>query len=50
MVGRDLWMGQTVRYPHGVLPAFGLGMIAGSYVAAWLFRSRLEPDNGGSSA
>jgi hypothetical protein len=42
VVGRDLWNGQPLTLPHGVLPAFGIGMIIGCYVAARLFRRQLE--------
>jgi hypothetical protein len=42
VAGRDLWNGQPLHLPHGVLPAFGIGMIVGCYVAAWLFRRQLE--------
>jgi hypothetical protein len=41
VAGRDLWNGQSLYLPHGVLPAFGIGMIIGCYVAARLFRRQL---------
>jgi hypothetical protein len=41
VAGRELWMGQALRLPHGVLPAFGVGMILGCYVSARLFRKSL---------
>ncbi|HEY1898445.1 MAG TPA: hypothetical protein VGG49_01480 [Steroidobacteraceae bacterium] len=41
VIGRDLWNGQRLQPAHGVLPAFGLGMIIGCYVAARLFRKQL---------
>ena len=44
VVGRDLWHGQPLRLPHGVLPAFGVGMIIGCYVAARLFRNQLASE------
>ena len=36
-------LGLPLRLPHAVLPAFGLGMVAGSYVSALLFRDKLVP-------
>jgi len=42
VAGRDLWYRQPLLLPHGVLPAFGVGMIIGCYVAARLFRQQLE--------
>jgi hypothetical protein len=42
IAGRDLWNGGSLSLAHGVLPAFGLGMIVGCYVAARLFRRQLE--------
>ena len=42
VAGRDLWNGHPLLLPHGVLPAFGIGMIIGCYVAARLFRRQLE--------
>jgi hypothetical protein len=44
VAGRAVWAGQTLRLPYGVLPAFGIGMIAGCYVAARLFRSQLSSE------
>ena len=41
VAGRDLWMREPLHLPHAVLPAFGLGMILGTYVAARLFRNNL---------
>lgn len=41
VAGRDLWEGRFLTLPHGVLPAFGIGMIIGCYVAARLFRRQL---------
>jgi hypothetical protein len=42
VAGRDLWNGYPLTLPHGMLPAFGIGMIIGCYVAARLFRRQLE--------
>jgi len=42
VAARDLWNGHPLFLPHGVLPAFGIGMIIGCYVAARLFRRQLE--------
>ncbi|HTV76885.1 MAG TPA: hypothetical protein VMF03_01405 [Steroidobacteraceae bacterium] len=42
VAGRDLWNGQSLRLPHAVLPAFGIGMVIGSYIAARFFRRQLE--------
>ena len=42
VAARDLWNGHPLSLPHGVLPAFGIGMIIGCYVAARLFRRQLE--------
>jgi hypothetical protein len=42
VAGHDLWNGLPLTLPHGVLPAFGVGMIIGCYVAARLFRRQLE--------
>ncbi|HTY94078.1 MAG TPA: hypothetical protein VMC02_09330 [Steroidobacteraceae bacterium] len=42
VAGRALWLGEPLRLPYAVLPAFGLGMIIGCYVAARLFRRQLE--------
>ena len=44
VAGRDLWSGLPLRLQHGVLPAFGIGMIIGCYVAARLFRRQLVAD------
>jgi hypothetical protein len=44
VAGRDLWNGLSLRLPHAVLPAFGIGMIIGCYVAARLFRKQLVTD------
>ncbi|MEJ0008985.1 MAG: hypothetical protein WDM77_22125 [Steroidobacteraceae bacterium] len=41
VAGRALWVHETLRLPYAVLPAFGLGMILGTYVAARLFRKHL---------
>ncbi len=41
VAGRDLWRGQPLVLAHGVLPAFGIGMIVGCYVAARVFRRQL---------
>jgi len=35
-------VGETLRIAHAVVPAVGVGIIAGSYLAAWLFRRHLE--------
>lgn len=48
VVGRDLYFQVPLRLPHGVLPAFGLGMIIGSYVSAQVFRKQLQTDTGES--
>jgi hypothetical protein len=48
IAGRDLWSGGRLSLPHGVLPAFGVGMIIGCYVAARLFRRQLEAAAQGS--
>jgi hypothetical protein len=42
VAGRDLSNGHSLFLAHGVLPAFGIGMIVGCYVAARLFRRQLE--------
>jgi hypothetical protein len=42
VAGRDMSFGQTLRLQHGELPALGLGIIIGSYVAARLFRKQLQ--------
>jgi len=42
VAGRDLWVHEPLRLPHAVLPAFGFGMILGTYLAARLFRHNLE--------
>ncbi len=44
VAGRDLWNGLPLQLAHGVLPAFGIGMIIGCYAAARLFRRRLVAD------
>jgi hypothetical protein len=41
VAGRALQSGEPLRLPYGVLPAFGIGMIIGCYVAARLFRKQL---------
>lgn len=41
VAGRDLQMHVPLRLPHAVLPAFGVGMILGCYLAARLFRKYL---------
>ena len=49
VAGRDLRFGEPLRLPHAVLPAFGVGMIIGCYVAARLFRKHLDvgaPESG----
>jgi hypothetical protein len=43
VAGHDLAIGQPLILAHGLVPAVGVGMIIGSYVAAWLFRKQLEP-------
>jgi len=42
VAGRALRVGEPLRLAHAVLPAFGVGMIIGCYVAARLFRKQLE--------
>jgi hypothetical protein len=42
VAGHDVSVGEPLRLPHAVLPAFGVGMIIGCYVAARLFRRQLE--------
>ena len=37
-------VGEPLRLPHAVLPAFGVGMIIGCYVAARVFRKQLAVD------
>jgi hypothetical protein len=44
VAGVTLRAGQPLRLPHAELPAFGIGMVIGSYLAAWLFRKQLESD------
>jgi hypothetical protein len=44
VVGLNLWRHQPLRLPHAELPAFGIGMVIGSYLAALLFRKQLESD------
>jgi hypothetical protein len=44
VAGRDLWNREPLNLPHGVLPAFGIGMIIGCYIAARLFRRQLQSD------
>ncbi len=44
VVGLNLWHHQPLRLPHAELPAFGVGMVIGSYLAALLFRKQLESD------
>jgi hypothetical protein len=44
VVGRDLWLGLAPRPPLAELPAFGIGIVIGSYVAARLFRGQLAAD------
>jgi hypothetical protein len=41
VAGHDLWIGRPLLLAHGVLPAFGVGMIVGCYVAARLFQRQL---------
>jgi hypothetical protein len=41
VAARELWLGQPLRLPHGVLPVFGVGMILGCYLSARLFRKTL---------
>jgi hypothetical protein len=41
VAGRALAIGEPPRLPYAVLPAFGIGMIIGCYVAARLFRKQL---------
>jgi hypothetical protein len=48
VIGRDLSNGRPLSLPHGVLPAFGIGMIIGCYVAARLFRNQLVTDAQGT--
>jgi hypothetical protein len=48
VIGRDLSNRQPLHLPHGVLPAFGIGMIIGCYVAARLFRKQLVADTLGT--
>jgi hypothetical protein len=40
---RDWQQHLPLHLTHGVMPAFGLGMVAGSYIAALIFRDKLEP-------
>ncbi|HEV2703758.1 MAG TPA: hypothetical protein VGV09_19190 [Steroidobacteraceae bacterium] len=42
VAAHDLSVGLQLRLPHAVLPAFGIGMIIGSYLSARLFRKQLE--------
>jgi hypothetical protein len=42
VVGLNLWRHQPLRLAHAELPAFGVGMVIGSYLAALLFRKQLE--------
>jgi hypothetical protein len=42
VAGRALWSAEMLRIAHVVVPAVGVGIIAGSYVAARLFRQQLE--------
>jgi hypothetical protein len=42
VAGRALSSGEPLRIAHAVVPAVGVGIIAGSYVAARLFRKQLE--------
>jgi hypothetical protein len=42
VAAHDLSVGLPLRLPHAVLPAFGIGMVLGCYVSAWLFRKQLE--------
>jgi hypothetical protein len=44
VAGLNLWFHQPLRPPHAELPAFGVGLVIGSYVAARLFRKQLESD------
>jgi hypothetical protein len=42
VAAHDVAVGLPLRLPHAVLPAFGIGMVIGCYVAARLFRNHLE--------
>jgi hypothetical protein len=42
VAGYSLWLGLPLRSQQAELPAFGVGMVIGSYVAARLFRKLLE--------
>jgi hypothetical protein len=42
VAGHGLWIGEGLRVAYGVVPAVGLGIIAGSYIAARVFRKQLE--------
>jgi hypothetical protein len=42
VAGRALSIGEALRIAHVVVPGVGVGIIAGSYVAARLFRKQLE--------
>jgi len=44
VAGHALAIGEPPRLPYAVLPAFGIGMIIGCYVAARLFRKQLAID------
>jgi hypothetical protein len=48
VAGHDLWTGVPLQLRHGLLPAIGIGMIAGSYLAARLFRAQLNADMPGT--
>jgi hypothetical protein len=43
VAGHGLSIGEGLRIAYGVVPAVGVGIIAGSYLAARLFRKQLEP-------
>jgi hypothetical protein len=43
VLGHGLSIGEGLRIAYGVVPAVGVGIIAGSYLAARLFRRQLEP-------
>ena len=50
VAAHDWWLKLPLRLPHGVLPAFGLGMVAGTYLAAVIFRGKLVPNTPASGS
>jgi hypothetical protein len=44
VAGHALSSGEPLRMPYAVLPAFGVGMVIGCYVAARVFRKQLAVD------